>query len=98
MNTSTQYISANINLPSKDHFLSLQIDLATTIVIAGTSTKVVMTYRFLGWVGNFPPPEKWLWFPNQNVQDPDTWTLSHLIQLKSEYENIVDQYSCVVQE
>ena len=38
------------------------------------------------------------WFLNQNVQDPDTWTLSHLFQLKSENEKIVGQYLCVVQK
>jgi hypothetical protein len=33
--------------------------------------------------------EQPLWFPNQNVQHPDTWTLSHLIQLKQEYKKLV---------
>jgi hypothetical protein len=70
----------------------------TPDVIARISTKVVMTYRFLGLVCTFPPPEQCFWFPNKNVQDPHTWTLSHLIQLKSEDEKIVNQYSCVVQE
>ena len=32
------------------------------------------------------------------VHDPDTWTTPHLLQLKSEYEILVDKYGCVVQE
>jgi hypothetical protein len=57
-----------------------------------------MVSRFFGLVGSLPPPEQLLWFPNQTVQDPETWTLPHLIQLKHEYKKLVDQYSCVVQE
>ena len=44
-----------------------------------------------------PPDEQHLWFPNQVVQDPDTWTLTHL-QVKGEYDILVDQCTCIVQE
>ena len=39
-----------------------------------------------------------IWFPHQNAQDPNTWTLSHLLQLKQEYNNLQIKYNCVVQE
>ena len=32
------------------------------------------------------------------VHDSDTWTTPHLLQLKREYENLVDKFGCVVQE
>ena len=44
------------------------------------------------------PSEPTLWFPHPNVQDPNTWTLSHLLQLKQEYNNLQIKYNCVVQE
>jgi hypothetical protein len=45
-----------------------------------------MATRFLGFVSSLSSSEQQLWFPNQNVQDPDTWTFPHLIQLKQEYK------------
>ena len=39
-----------------------------------------------------------LWFPNQSVQDADTWTLPQRLQLKRDCDVLVDQYSCVVEE
>ena len=35
--------------------------------------------------------------PNQNVQDPNTWTLTHLLQLKQEYQKL-DDFNCDIQE
>ena len=37
-----------------------------------------------------------LCLPNQVVHDPDTWTTPHLLQLKREYEVLVDKYGCSV--
>ena len=128
MNTRTQYISANVTIPSPEHFLSLQhkhvdrtlanailrkgtrglyqhwsphdIDVATAMIqmphgmggygmtpnaIAQISAKVAMASRFLGIVGSLPPSEQTIWLPHQNVQDPSTWTLPQLLQLKQEY-------------
>jgi hypothetical protein len=61
----------------------------TPNVIVQISTKVTMTIRFLGFVDSLLSSEEQLWFPDQNVQDPDTWTFPHLIQLKHEYKKIV---------
>ena len=68
----------------------------TTNTITQTSTKVDITSRFLGLVDSLPPDEQNLWIPNHVVYDPDTWTTPHLLQLKSEYEILVDKYGCVV--
>ena len=70
----------------------------TPNTIAQTSAKVAMDSRFLGLVGSLPLDEQNLWLPNQTVHDPDTWTTPHLLQLKIEYEILVDKYGCVVQE
>jgi hypothetical protein len=47
----------------------------TPNAIAQVSTKVAMAICFIGLVGSLPPSEQTLWFPNQDLQDPDTWTL-----------------------
>jgi hypothetical protein len=62
----------------------------TPNVIAQISAKVVMVSRFLGFVGSLSSSEQQLWFPNQNVQDPVTWTLTHLIQLQHEYKELLE--------
>ena len=62
------------------------------------SHKVAMTSRFLGIVGSLSPSEQTIWIPHHNVQDPITWTLTHLLQLKQEYNNLQNKYNCVVQE
>ncbi len=122
-NTRTQYTSANITLPSQEHFLSAQqrhldttiansilkkgtrnsfhlwskedYDLAVTRiqiphvmggfgltpnVLAQSTAKVVMTLRFVGMAGSLPPDEQQIWFPNQLVDDPQTWVVPHLFQ------------------
>jgi hypothetical protein len=56
----------------------------TPNVIAQTSDKVTMTPRFLGLVRSLPLDEQQLWFPNQQVHDPYSWTVPHLLQLKME--------------
>ena len=60
--------------------------------ITQTSAKVVMTSRFLGLVGSLSPGKQNLCLPNQTVHDPDMWTTPHLLQLKREYEILVDKY------
>ena len=60
--------------------------------IAQTSAKVAMASRFLGLVGSLPLDEQKLCLPNQLVHDPDTWTAPHLLQLKREYEILVDKH------
>ncbi len=57
-----------------------------------------MTTRFLDFVGSLSSSEEQLWFPNQNAKDPDTWTLSHLIQVKQEYKKLVEDLNCDIQE
>jgi hypothetical protein len=70
----------------------------TPNVIAQISAKVAMSSRFLGFVGSLSSAEQKLLFPNQNVQDPDTWTLPHLLQLKQEYKKLVEDFNCDIQE
>ena len=70
----------------------------TPNVIAQISAKVVITSRFLGFVVSLSSSEHQLWFPNQNVQDPVTWTLAHLIQLQHEYKEFLENYNCDIQE
>ena len=57
-----------------------------------------MTSRFLVLVGSLSLEEQKLWFPNQVVHDPDTWTASHLLHLKSEYDVLLNKHGCIVQE
>ena len=70
----------------------------TPNVIAQISAKVAMSSRFLGFVGSLSSAEQKLWFPNQNVQDLDKWTLSHLLQLKQEYLKLIVDFNCDIQE
>jgi hypothetical protein len=49
-------------------------------------------------VGSLPLDEQHLWFPNQLVHDPDTWTTPHFLHLKREYVSLVDKYGYVVEE
>ncbi len=44
------------------------------------------------------PEEQQLCLPNQLAHDPDSWTDLHLLQLKMEYEVLVNNYWCKVQE
>ena len=55
----------------------------TPNAIAQISVKVAMASRFLSLVGSLPSSEQALWFPHQNVKDPNTWTIPHLIQLSN---------------
>jgi len=57
-----------------------------------------MGTRFLGLVGSLPLEEQQLWLPNQLAHDPDSWTVPHLLHLKMEYEVLVNNYGCKVQE
>jgi hypothetical protein len=65
----------------------------TPNVIAQISSKVTMTARFLGFVDSLSSSEQQLWFPNQIVQDPVTWTLTHLMQLQHEYKKLVENFN-----
>jgi hypothetical protein len=57
-----------------------------------------MTSRFLVLVGSLSLKEQKLWFPNQVVHDPDTWTSPNLLHLKREYDVLVNKHGCIVQE
>ena len=70
----------------------------TPNVIVQISAKVDMASRFLGFVDSLSSSEQQLWFPNQNVQDPVTWTLPHLIQLQHEYKELLENHNCDIQE
>jgi hypothetical protein len=57
-----------------------------------------MKSPFLGLVGSLPLEEQQLWLPNQQTHDPDSWTVPYLFQLKMEYEVLINEYGCKVQE
>ena len=64
----------------------------TTNVLTQISSKVTMVSRFLVIVVFLAPSDQTIWLPHQNVQDPSTWTLPHLLQLKQEYNNLQIKY------
>jgi hypothetical protein len=70
----------------------------TPNVIAQTSAKVAMASRCLDLVGSLPLDEQKLWLPNQQAHDPDSWTAPHLLQLKMEYDVLMTENRCKVQE
>ena len=70
----------------------------TPTVIAQTSAKVAMASRFLGLVGSLSLQEQFFWLPNQLAHDPDSWTATHLLHLKREYEVLINNHGCKVQE
>jgi hypothetical protein len=70
----------------------------TPNVITQTSVKVAMASRFLGMVGSLPLDEQSLWLPNQQGHVPDSWTDPHFLQLKTEYDVLMIDYRCKVQE
>jgi hypothetical protein len=57
-----------------------------------------MASRFLGLVGSLPLEEQKLWLQNQPVHHPDSWTVTHLLNLKMGYDVLVHKYCCKVQE
>ena len=65
----------------------------TPNVLAQSAAKVAMASRFSGFVGSLPPEEKKIWLPNQFAHDPQTWLAPHLLQLKSEYEVLLNKHN-----
>ncbi len=57
-----------------------------------------MAARFVGLVGSLTPEEQQIWFPNQLVNDPQTWVAPYLLQLKSEYTVLLNKYDYKEQE
>ena len=94
----TRYRFSNNNASNASRYGWLRYDTYLSNVIAQMSAKVVMASRFLGFVCSLSSSEQQLWFPNQNVQDPDTWTLPHVLQLKQEYKKLVENFNCDIQE
>ncbi len=70
----------------------------TPNVVTQLSSKLTISTRYIVIGGSLSSSEQQLWFPNQIVQDPDPWTLSHLIQLKQECEKLVEDFNCDNQE
>ena len=70
----------------------------TPNVLAQSTAKVAMASRFLGLVGSVPPDEQLLCLPNQLAHDPQSWFAPHLLQLKSEYEVLLNKHNCKEQE
>jgi len=70
----------------------------TRNIIDQISAKVVMSSHVIGFVGSLSSSEQQLWFPNQNVQDPDTWTFPHFLQFNQEYKKLVEDFNCDIQE
>ena len=103
MNTRTRFMSVNIMLPPQEYFLSAEhrhVDTDIANVILQKDTRGCFRQwdkNFLGWVGSLSPDEQNGRIPNQVVHDPDTWTAPQLLQLKREYEILVDA-PCIRQE
>jgi hypothetical protein len=57
-----------------------------------------MESRFLTLVGSLSLEKQKPLLPNQVVHDPDTWTSSHLLHLKSEYDVLVNKHRYIIQE
>ncbi len=70
----------------------------TPNVLVQISDKVAMASRFLKLVGSLPLEEQKLWLPNQLDHDPDSWTTSHFLNLKTGYDILVNKHNCKVQE
>jgi hypothetical protein len=70
----------------------------TPNVLSQISAKVAMSSRFLKLVGSLPLEEQKLWLPNQIVNDPDSWTTPHFLNLKTGYDILVNKHDCKVQE
>jgi hypothetical protein len=70
----------------------------TPNVISQTSVRVAMSSRFLVLVESLPLDEQQLRISNQQAHDPDSWTVPHLLQLKMEYDVLVNKYRCKVQD
>jgi hypothetical protein len=59
---------------------------------------LAVTIIHQGLVGSLPLDEQQLWLPNQQTHDPDSWTAPHLLQLKMEYDVLVNKHRYKVQE
>ena len=70
----------------------------TPNVLAKSTAKVAMASRFVGFVGSLPPEEQTIRLPNQLAHDPQTWVAPNLLQLKSEYEILLNKHNCKEQE
>lgn len=57
-----------------------------------------MSSRFLQLVGSLPPEEQKLWLPNQLGYDPDSWYVPHLLNLKKDYDILINKRDGKVQE
>ena len=79
----------------KTHDLGGYVMTPNTIV--QTSVNVPMSSQFQGLVVSLTHDEQNLCLPNQVVHDPDTWTTLHLLQIKKEYDILVDKNGFIVQ-
>jgi hypothetical protein len=60
------------------------------------NNKKVADISILG-IGRTFTPRNNNFLPSQLAHDPDSWTAAHLLQLKMEYEVLVNNYGCKVQ-
>ena len=52
----------------------------------------VVTARWLAWAGTLPLEHHHYWLPQQTLDNHDTWTLSHLVHLKTIQTQAVSEY------
>ena len=56
----------------------------------------VVTARWLAWAGTLPLEHHHYWLPQQTLDNHDTWTLSHLVHLKTIQTQAVSAYGCLL--
>ena len=55
-----------------------------------------VTARWLAWAGTLLSEHQHFWLPNQIFDDHETWTMSHLVYLKSIQSMAVSKYGCLL--
>ena len=56
----------------------------------------VVTARWLAWAGTLPREHHHYWLPQQTLDNHDTWTISHLVHLKTLQTQAVSEYGCLL--
>ena len=56
----------------------------------------VVTARWLAWAGTLPSEHHHYWLPQQTLDNHDTWTISHLVHLKTLQTQAVSEYGCLL--
>ena len=52
------------------------------------------TSRFVAWFGAFSQERQALWLPEDDLQDPSSWSSSPLLLLRDIHSNLLAEYDC----